>query len=54
MLAEFQAGAQQRSQNFRRARFDKKVNSFFEILHQEYATIRLPNPADIAQMLDRT
>jgi len=54
LLAELQAGAQQRSQNFRLARFDKKVNSFFEILHQEYATIRLPNPADIAQMLDRT
>ncbi|MEG4392284.1 glycosyltransferase [Microcoleus sp. BROC3] len=54
LLAELQAGAQQRSQNFRLARFEKKVNSFFEIIHQEYATIRLPNPADIAQMLDRT
>ncbi|MEG4425211.1 MULTISPECIES: glycosyltransferase [unclassified Microcoleus] len=54
LLAELQAGAQQRSQNFRLARFDKKVKSFFEIIHQEYATIRLPNPADIAQMLDRT
>ncbi|MEG4498534.1 glycosyltransferase [Microcoleus sp. F10-C6] len=53
LLAELQAGAQQRSQNFRLARFDKKVKSFFEIIHQEYATIRLPNPADIAQMLDR-
>ncbi|MEG4207447.1 glycosyltransferase [Microcoleus sp. Pol7_A1] len=54
LLAELQAGAQQRSQNFRLARFDKKVKSFFEIIYQEYATIRLPNPADIAQMLDRT
>ncbi len=53
LLAKLQAGAQQRSQNFRLARFDKKVKSFFEIIHQEYATIRLPNPADIAQMLDR-
>lgn len=53
LLAELQAGAQQRSQNFRLAGFEKKVNSFFEIIHQEYATIRLPNPADIAQMLDR-
>ncbi|MEG4574600.1 glycosyltransferase [Microcoleus sp. N3A4] len=52
LLAELQAGAQQRSQNFRLARFDKKVKSFFEIIHQEYATIRLPNPADIAQMLE--
>ncbi|AFZ04869.1 glycosyl transferase family 2 [Oscillatoria nigro-viridis PCC 7112] len=51
LLAELQTGAQQRSQNFRLARFDKKVKSFFEIIHQEYATIRLPNPADIAQML---
>jgi len=54
LLAELQAGAQQRSQNFRLAHFEKKVNSFFDILHEEYATIRLPNPADIAQMLDRT
>ncbi|MEG4065807.1 glycosyltransferase [Microcoleus sp. Pol11C2] len=54
LLEELQAGAQQRSQNFRIAHFEKKVNSFFDILHQEYATIRLPNPADIAQMLDRT
>ncbi|MEG4405039.1 glycosyltransferase [Microcoleus sp. MON2_D5] len=54
LLAELQAGAQQRSQNFRLARFEKKVKSFFEIIHQEYATILLPNPADIAQMLDRT
>ncbi|MEG5062147.1 glycosyltransferase [Microcoleus sp. B3-A4] len=54
LLAELQAGAQQRSQNFRLARFEEKVKSFFEIIHQEYATIRLPNPADIAQMLDRT
>ncbi|MEG5171136.1 glycosyltransferase [Microcoleus sp. B3-D7] len=54
LLAELQAGAQQRSQNFRIAHFEKKVNIFFDILHQEYATIRLPNPADIAQMLDRT
>ncbi|MEG3897645.1 MULTISPECIES: glycosyltransferase [unclassified Microcoleus] len=54
LLAELQAGAQQRSQNFRLARFEKKIKSFFEIIHQEYATIRLPNPADIAQMLDRT
>ena len=52
LLAELQAGAQQRSQNFRLARFDKKVKSFFEIIHQEYATIRLPNPADVAQMLE--
>ncbi len=51
LLAELQAGAQQRSQNFRLARFEEKVKSFFEILYQEYATIRLPNPADIAQML---
>ncbi|MEG4023150.1 glycosyltransferase [Microcoleus sp. S13C4] len=54
LLAELQAGAQQRSQNFRLARFEKKVKNLFEIIHQEYATIRLPNPADIAQMLDRT
>ena len=54
LLAELQAGAQQRSQNFRIAHFEKKVNSFFDIIHQEYATILLPNPADIAQMLDRT
>ena len=54
LLAELQAGAQQRSQNFRLAHFEKKVNSFFDLLHEEYATIRLPNPADIAQMLDRT
>ncbi|MEG4107203.1 glycosyltransferase [Microcoleus sp. S13_C5] len=54
LLAELQAGAQQRSQNFRLARFEEKVKSFFDIIHQEYATIRLPNPADIAQMLDRT
>ena len=53
LLAELQASAQQRSQNFRLAPFEKKVKSFFEIIHQEYATIRLPNPADIAQMLDR-
>ncbi|MEG4283243.1 glycosyltransferase [Microcoleus sp. A006_D1] len=53
LLAELQAGAQQRSQNFRLAPFDRKVKSFFELIHQEYATIRLPNPADIAQMLDR-
>ncbi|MEG3848968.1 glycosyltransferase [Microcoleus sp. herbarium19] len=54
LLAELQAGAQQRSQNFRLARFEKKVKSFFEIIHREYATIRLPNPADVAKMLDRT
>ncbi|MEG4318872.1 MULTISPECIES: glycosyltransferase [unclassified Microcoleus] len=53
LLAELQASAQQRSQNFRLAPFEKKLLSFFEIIHQEYATIRLPNPADIAQMLDR-
>ncbi|MCC3491976.1 MAG: glycosyltransferase [Microcoleus sp. PH2017_16_JOR_D_A] len=53
LLAELQAGAQQRSQNFRLAPFEHKVKSFFEIIHQEYATIRLPNPGEIAQMLDR-
>ncbi len=53
LLAELQAGAQQRSQKFRLAPFEHKVKSFFEIIHQEYATIRLPNPGDIAQMLDR-
>jgi len=53
LLAELQAGAQQRSQNFRLAPFEHKVKSFFEIIYQEYATIRLPNPGDIAQMLDR-
>ena len=52
LLAELQAGAQQRSQNFRLSHFEKKVKSFFEILYREYATIRLPNPADVAQMLD--
>ena len=52
LLAELQAGAQQRSQNFRLSHFEKKVKSFFEIIHQEYATIRLPNPGDVAQMLD--
>lgn len=52
LLAELQAGAQQRSQNFRLARFEEKVKSFFEIIHQEYATIRLPNPADVAQMVE--
>ncbi|MBE9096953.1 glycosyltransferase [Tychonema sp. LEGE 07203] len=52
LLAELQAGAQQRSQKFRLAGFELKVKSFFEIVHQEYATIRLPNPADIVQMLD--
>ncbi|MEG4963652.1 MULTISPECIES: glycosyltransferase [unclassified Microcoleus] len=54
LLAELQACAQQRSLNFRLARFEEKVKSFFEIILQEYGTIRLPNPADIAQMLDRT
>ncbi|WP_293351414.1 MULTISPECIES: glycosyltransferase [unclassified Microcoleus] len=53
LLAELQAGAQQRSQNFRLPPFEHKVKSFFEIIHQEYATIRLPNPGEIAQMLDR-
>ncbi|MCC3499124.1 MAG: glycosyltransferase [Microcoleus sp. PH2017_15_JOR_U_A] len=53
LLTELQAGAQQRSQNFRLAPFEHKVKSFFEIIHQEYATIRLPNPGEIAQMLDR-
>jgi len=52
LLAELQAGAQHRSQNFRLSHFEKKVKSFFEIIHQEYATIRLPNPGDVAQMLD--
>ena len=52
LLAELQAGAQRRSQNFRLARFEEKVKSFFEIIHQEYARIRLPNPADVAQMLE--
>ncbi|TAE96052.1 MAG: glycosyltransferase [Oscillatoriales cyanobacterium] len=52
LLAQLQAGAQQRSQNFRLAPFEHKVKSFFEIIHQEYATIRLPNPGEIAQMLD--
>ena len=52
LLAELQAGAQQRSQNFRLSHFEKKVKSFFEIIHQEYATIRLPNPGDISKMLD--
>jgi O-antigen biosynthesis protein len=52
LLAELQAGAQQRSHNFRLAPFEHKVKSFFEIIHQEYATIRLPNPGEIAQMLD--
>ncbi len=54
LLAELQAGAQQRSQNFRLAPFEYKVKSFFELIHQEYATIRLPNPGEIAQMLDRS
>ncbi|MGL5064902.1 MAG: glycosyltransferase [Microcoleus sp.] len=54
LLAEIQAGAGDRSQNFRLAPFESKVKQFFEIIHQEYATIRLPNPATIAQMLDRT
>ena len=53
LLAELQAGAQQRSQNFRLAPFEHKVKSFFELIYQEYATIRLPNPGEIAQMLDR-
>ena len=52
LLAELQAGAQRRSQNFRLARFEEKVKSFFEIIQQEYATILLPNPADVAQMLE--
>ncbi|MEG3858246.1 glycosyltransferase [Microcoleus sp. herbarium12] len=53
LLAELQAGAQQRSQNFRLAPFEHKLKSFFEIIHREYATIRLPNPGEIAQILDR-
>jgi O-antigen biosynthesis protein len=53
LLAELQAGAQQRSHKFRLAPFEHKVKSFFEIIHREYATIRLPNPGEIAQMLDR-
>ena len=52
LLAELQAGAQQRSQNFRLSHFEKKVKSFFEIIHQEYATIRLPNPADVAKIFN--
>lgn len=53
LLAEIQAAADRRSQYFRLARFEQKVKDFFEILYREYATIRLPNPADVAQMLDR-
>jgi O-antigen biosynthesis protein len=53
LLAEIQAAAYERSQYFRLPQFESKVKQFFEILHQEYATIRLPNPADVAQMLDK-
>ncbi|MCU0546930.1 MAG: glycosyltransferase [Oscillatoriaceae cyanobacterium Prado104] len=46
LLAEIQAAAGDRSQYFRLAHFEKKVKHFFEIIHQEYATMRLPNPGD--------
>jgi len=52
LLAEIQAVAYQRSQYFILAHFEEKVKHFFEILHKEYATIRLPNPADVAQIVD--
>lgn len=52
LLAEIQAAADRRSQYFRLAHFEQKVKEFFEIIYQEYATIRLPNPADVGQMLD--
>jgi glycosyltransferase involved in cell wall biosynthesis len=53
LLAKFQGVAEERSQCFRLAHFETKVKQFFEIIRQEYATIRLPNPTDIAQMVDR-
>jgi len=52
LLAEIQAVAYQRSQYFILAHFEEKVKHFFEIIHKEYATIRLPNPADVAQIVD--
>ena len=47
LLAEIQVAACERSQDFRLSYFEEKVKVFFDILHKEYATIRLPNPADI-------
>jgi O-antigen biosynthesis protein len=52
LLAEIQGVAYQRSQYFILAHFEEKVKHFFEIIHKEYATIRLPNPADVAQIVD--
>lgn len=53
LLAKFQGVAEERSQCFRLAHFETKVKHFFEIIRQEYVTIRLPNPTDVAQMVDR-
>lgn len=52
LLAECQGFAEQRSYYFNVSRFEEKVKEFFEIIRQEYATIRLPNPTDVAQMVD--
>jgi O-antigen biosynthesis protein len=46
LLAEVQAAAGDRSQYFRLAPFEQKVKQFFDIIHQEYAAMRLPNPGD--------
>ena len=52
LLVEFQGFAEQRGEGFSSAYFEAKVKQFFDLIRQEYATMPLPNPGYVAQMLD--
>jgi glycosyltransferase involved in cell wall biosynthesis len=49
LLRRLQEGAYEASQRFRRARFEEKVKQFFNGIREEYSTVRLPDPKDVAE-----
>jgi GT2 family glycosyltransferase len=47
LLAQMQQAAKERGSVFNRDQFEEKVRSFFEIIHDEYTTLKLPDPAEV-------
>ncbi|MBP0005046.1 MAG: glycosyltransferase [Cyanobacteria bacterium SBC] len=49
LLETFGQNARERGQKFGRKPFEKKVKSLFNLIQEEYTTLQLPNPAEIAR-----
>ncbi|OAB54940.1 glycosyl transferase family 2 [Leptolyngbya valderiana BDU 20041] len=49
LLETLSQNARDRSRKFGREPFENKIKNFFDILYQEYATLKLPDPAEIAK-----